>query len=574
MASPRLEGNFVSPELDCSDFANLEPLYQALLDRPIESPEDAEQWLIDLSDLQAVVSEYGARRNIDLACHTEDKAIEAAYMNFIENVRPKIAPMVFKLQKKLIESPHAAALEATDPRYAVLLREWRTDVEIYRDENVPLQTEVTRLTTEYNKLRGAMTVEFDGREQTLQQLARYLEEPDRSVRESAWQAGEQRQAQDRERQDEIFDKLLDLRHRIATNAGLPDFRAYTWKAYGRFDYEPADCVRFADAIEQTFMPLVERLDEERAERLGLDRLRPWDLAVDPRGRPPLRPFDPADINRFVANTKAIFERLSPQLAEDFASLSDNGNLDLESRKAKRPGGFQSTLNAVRQPFIFMNAAGVQRDVDTLLHEGGHAFHTLAAREEPLTFLRHAPIEFCEVASMTMELLGCDHYDTFYDDSEEAARAKRRQLEGIIRFFPWMATVDQFQHWLYTHPDHTRAQRTEAWLEISGRFTSPLIDWSGLEEAQRSRWQRQLHIFCYPFYYVEYGIAQIGALQVWRNARQDCKQALADYRKALSLGGTRPLPELFAAAGIDFDFSAETIAPLVDQLGKELEKLQE
>lgn len=567
-----LEGTFVPDSLDCSDFANLEPLYLQLMERELDSPEAVEQWLIDWSDLSCVVSEYGARKNIDLACHTEDKAIEDAYMHFVEHVQPKLAPVIFKLQQKLLACPHFQTLADRDEKFAILLREWKAEVEIYRDENVPIFTEMTRLTTEYNKIRGAMSVTFRGKEYTLQQLARFQEETDRQVREETWKLGEERQGRDVEQENRIFEQLLEKRQQVAANADLADFREYAWKSKGRFDYTPQDCLTFGDTIEKLFMPLVRRLDEQRAASLGLERLRPWDLGVDPKGRPPLRPFDPSDINGFVDKTVTILNRVDPTLGAEFETLRTHGNLDLESRKAKRPGGFQSTLYAVRQPFIFMNAAGSQRDVDTLLHEGGHAFHMLWARDEPMMFLRHAPMEFCEVASMSMELLCCSFFDTFYGDAAESQRAKRLQLEGVIRFFPWMATVDGFQHWLYTHPGHTREERTAAWMEISGRFSSPMIDWTGFEDVRRHRWHRQIHIFCYPFYYIEYGIAQIGALQVWRRYQQDAQQAVEDYRRALSLGGTRTLPDLFTAAGIDFDFSERTVEPLVAMLEEQLAAL--
>jgi oligoendopeptidase F len=416
-----------------------------------------------------------------------------------------------------------------------------------------------------------MTATFRGKEYTLQQLARFVEEPDRATREAAWGLSAERRFQDREKLEKIFDDMLPLRALIAKNADLPDYRAYMWKAYKRFDYSPDDCLRFADAIEKTCVPLVDEIDRQRRSDLALDALRPWDMAVDPKNRQPLRPFPETDIDGFVRNTRSIFERMSPQLANDFDSLRENSNLDLDSRKAKQPGGYQSTLSEVRQPFIFMNAAGMQRDVETLLHEGGHAFHTLAAKDEPLVFLAHAPMEFCEVASMTMEALGADHMDVFYADRADANRAKRTYLEGVIKLFPWIATIDSFQHWIYTHPGHSREERTKAWLDLQKRFGSK-IDWTGLEKFRDSMWQRQLHLYHVPFYYVEYGIAQLGALQVWMKAKEDTRKALANYRAALALGGTRTLPELFSAAGIQFDFSEKTLRPLMNAVGEELAQL--
>jgi oligoendopeptidase F len=415
-----------------------------------------------------------------------------------------------------------------------------------------------------------MTVNFRGKELTLQQLGRFTEETDRATREEAWQAGSDRRLQDREKIEDLFDKVLPLRGQIARNAGMQTYRDFIWKQYKRFDYTPQDCINFANAIAKACVPLAHELDKKRAEDLKLSTLRPWDQNVDPKNRPPLRPFAESDVDGFVTKTRTIFDRLSPALADEFESLRRNKNLDLDSRKGKQPGGYQSTLNECRQPFIFMNAAGVHRDVETLLHEGGHAFHAIAAQEEPLVFLRSAPMEFCEVASMSMELLGDDHLDVFYSEAD-AQRAKRVHLEGIIKFFPWMATIDMFQHWLYTHPGHSREQRKSEWLRLMDTFGSKL-DWSGLEEARAYWWQRQIHLFHVPFYYVEYGIAQLGALQLWMKSKQDVRSALANYRAALKLGGTRPLPDLFAAAGISFDFTEKTIRPLMDAISEELRSL--
>jgi oligoendopeptidase F len=366
----------------------------------------------------------------------------------------------------------------------------------------------------------------------------------------------------------IFEELLLLREQIAKNAGFANYRDYAFRANRRFDYSPEDCLRFHDAIECEVMPVLNELQTERRRQMKLDKLRPWDLAVDPLNRPPLRPF--AQVGQMISASQKIFDRLDKDLAGGFKTMNDLRLLDLDNRKGKAPGGYQSTLAEARLPFIFMNAVGVQRDVETILHEAGHAFHALAARDEDLFAYRHAPIEFCEVASMSMELLGNEFIESFYSPSE-AKRARRDHLEGIVEIFPWIATVDAFQHWIYTHPAHSRAERRAAWLALMDRFGGE-VDWSGYETVRASLWHRQLHIFLHPFYYVEYGIAQLGALQVWSNSSRDKARALADYKRSLSLGGSRPLPELFAAAGCRFDFSVKTVKPLVDLVRQELAKL--
>jgi oligoendopeptidase F len=376
---------------------------------------------------------------------------------------------------------------------------------------------------------------------------------------------------DRAEIENIYSRLLPMRQKIAENANCGNYRDVVWKAKKRFDYAPDDCLRFADSIAEACVPVVKELNRQRAADIGIPTLRPWDLDMDVLGRPALRPFGQDQTNLLVDKTREIFQRLSPELAADFDQLSQNHNLDLDSRKGKQPGGYQMSLEESRQPFIFMNAAGLQRDVETLLHEGGHAFHFLAAsRNEPLVFLRSAPMEFCEVASMSMELLGSEHLDVFYNEAD-AARAKRKGIEGIIRFFPWMATIDCFQHWLYTHPGHDLAARTAYWVSLLDRFSSRL-DWTGFESVRQSSWQRQLHLFHSPFYYIEYGIAQLGALQLWSKSLTDPRGALAGYRAGLKLGGTRTLPELFAAAGIRFDFTDKTLRPLMDLLAEQMRRL--
>ena len=564
---------FVPASFNPADWSQIKPLTDELLARDIPSPAALEAWLADLSELSAAVEEYGSRKYIDKSCHTDDAAIEKAYMQFIEEIDPQLKPVFFALQKKFLDSPHRSRL--TDRRYTILAKKWQADVDVFRPENVGIETDITKLVTEYDKISGAMLVDFQGKQYTLQQLARFQEQTDRGVRQAAFETGAKRRMVDREAIETIYDKLLPMRQTAAKNAGFGNYRDFIWKAYKRFDYTPADCEKFGDAIEQSIVPLVRQLDQQRKADLGVDTLRPWDSSVDPRNLPPLQPFDassPAGIDGFVSKTREVFQRLSPALAEEFESLRTHGNLDLGSRAGKQPGGYLCPLEESKQTFIFMNSAGAQRDVETLLHEGGHAFHFLAAAQtEPLTFLRNAPMEFCEVASMAMEALGSEHFDVFYDKPEDAQRARRVYLEGIVRFFPWMTTVDLFQHWIYTHPGHTRAERTKHWLSLLDRFGGD-IDWTGYEDIRESSWQRQLHLFHSPFYYIEYGIAQIGALQVWMKAKSDPQRALQNYRAALKLGGTRPLPELFSAAGLRFDFSAATIEPLINAVAEELATL--
>jgi oligoendopeptidase F len=563
-ANPR---SFVPANLDLGDWPQIAPLFDQL-ERQAAAANDAqafEQWILNWCELSAALDQEGSCRNIAMTCHTDNGDAEQAYLHFVEQVEPQLKPRQFALEKLYVAHPQRKNLPKA--RYEVFDRDVANHVLLFRPENVALETEEAKLGQQYQKLIGAQTVNFRGEEKTLVQMGRYLEEPDRALREEAWTLVANRRLQDVQKCEQIMDELIKLRHQIATNAGFENYLEFIFRQKGRFDYTPADCVKFHDAIESEIMPAVREIQNERRQKLNLEKLRPWDLAVDPLNRAPLKPF--ADVGEMVARTQKIFNHLDAELAANFQEMRGKKLLDLDNRKGKAPGGYQSTLAEARVPFIFMNAVGVQRDVETILHEAGHAFHAQATRGEDLYPYRSAPIEFCEVASMAMELLGNEFIEQFYAPAE-AARARKTHLEGIIGFFPWMAVVDAFQHWIYTHPGHTRAERKTTYIALMNRFGGD-VDYSGFEEVRAHSWHRQLHIFLYPFYYVEYGIAQLGALQVWANSKANKAKALGDYKKALALGGSRPLPELFAAAGCKLDFSAATIKPLIQLAGNELKK---
>ncbi|NUN97170.1 MAG: M3 family oligoendopeptidase [Candidatus Omnitrophica bacterium] len=546
---------FVPKDSDLGDWDQIAPLLAQLEERPLGDSPGFERWLLDLSELQAVIWEEGSRRYIAMTCHTDDESHERRYLEFIEKIEPRLKPVWDRLNRKALAA--RGLISGDGERYSVFLRAIENEVKLFRENNVPLQTEDEKLRQQYQKICGAMTVQFRGEERTLPQMRRYLEETDRTVRQEAWEKMSERYLADREALEEIFDNMIAIRHRMACNAGYGNYRDYQHQALGRFDYTPDDCIAFQEAVEAEIVPLLSELAERRKQDLGLDSLRPWDLQVDPKGLPPLRPFETAA--RLEEGCARIFHRIHPALGEQFERMRTGGLLDLDSRKGKAPGGYQSTLEELRLPFIFMNAVGTDRDLETLLHEGGHAFHAFACREEPLVAYRSAPIEFCEVASMSMELLAMPHIEEFYS-SEDAARSRRMQIERTIEVLPWIATIDAFQHWVYLHPRHTHEERAEAWLSIRQRFSQP-VDWSGYEESCEVLWHRQLHPFTCPLYYIEYGIAQIGALQLWLKSLEDREAALAGYRHALALGGSRPLPELFSAAGLRFAFDRETLAPL-------------
>jgi oligoendopeptidase F len=558
---------FVPQSADLGDSSQITPLFDQLEKRAAActTSVELERWLLDWSELSAAIDEEGSRRYIAMTCHTDNADAEKSYLHFVENIEPQIKPRQFALEKTYAAHPLRAGLPAT--RFHVFDRDVKNRVELFRPENVPLETEDNKLSQQYQKLTGSLTVNFRGEEKTVVQMSRYFEEPDRALRREAWELVAKRRLQETEKFGEIFDQMLKLRTQMARNAGFENYRDYAFRRLGRFDYTPKDCEAFHGAVEEHLMPIVLELQAERRRQLKLETLRPWDLAVDPQNRPPLKPF--AQVDEMVSRTQIIIDRLDGELGSGFRQMQELRLLDLDNRKGKAPGGYQATLNEARLPFIFMNAVGLELDVVTILHEAGHAFHALAVRHEDLYAYRSPPTEFCEVASMSMELLGNEFLEEFYSIAD-ANRARRVHLEGLVGVFPWVATVDAFQHWIYTHPDHTRAERTAAWLALRDRFGGA-VDWSGFENAKANLWHRQLHIFIHPFYYIEYGIAQLGALQVWANSKRDKEQALNAYKKALALGGSLPLPELFSAAGGSFEFSAKTIQPLAKMLREELAK---
>ena len=561
---------FVPANINLGSWKELNPLFEKLEEQldTSSSAENLEQVILNWEELSAAIAEEGSKRYIAMTCQTEDKDAEKAYLEFVEKIEPEEKECNFLLSKKLTKHPQCKDLK--NQRYDVFLRDTALQVELFRSENVTLETEASKLGQKYQKIIGGLTVHFQGKEQTLIQMSRHLEETERNHRQKAWELVANRRLEESEKIDSHIDDLAKLRNQMSENAGFSNYRDYAHKRLGRFDYSPDDCISFQNAIEEEMVPLLRELQDERIQELNINELKPWDTATDPKGRPPLEPFE--KVSDLIECSQSIFNQVDGNLSDWFQTMQDLDLLDLANRKGKAPGGYQCSLDESRLPFIFMNSVGVQRDVETLLHEAGHAFHSMASQNEPLHSYRHAPIEFCEVASMAMELLGSEFLEEFYN-SEEARRARINHLEGIVFVFPWIATVDAFQHWLYLNPDHSIEDRDKAWSNLIDRFGGN-VDWTHYELAKAKLWHKQLHIFLHPFYYVEYGIAQLGALQVWANYKNNKSKALNDYKAALALGGSKPLPELFKRCNIQFDLSRDTVAPMADLLRKELKALKD
>ena len=557
-------GSYVNDDFDPSSWKEVEAYTEELLNRKISCSKCLEGIIRDASELSEHISEKGALLYIGMTCDTENEEKKGAFLDFVENVRPKLSEFSDSLNRRIVGHE---AVEDLPERYDLMIRSMKNDVEIFRKENIPLSVEQTKLVTEAQTINGAMSVEYEGEEYTIPEMRVFLESNERSVREGAWKAVADRRLEDEGRLSEIFDQLIEIRNEMAINAGFETYTDYMFRAMERFDYTKDDCLEFHDAIEAVCVPLMREINSRRIDSLSLGSLRPWDVnektgvGPDLEGRAPLKPF--ADVNEMVSKLSRLFHRMSTDLGEKFDMLVEMDTLDLDTRKGKAPGGYQYYLQKSRVPFIFMNAAGLQGDLETMIHEAGHAFHSIYCGHLELIGERSYPIEFAEVASMSMELMTQNEWGEFYND-EEANRARIGHLEGIIFLLPWIATIDSFQHWIYSNPGHTRDERKNVWNSIRDRFGSNM-EWGDYQGHRDTSWQQQGHLFGVPFYYVEYGIAQLGALQLWRTQRKDSVKALSDYSNAMALGNTKTLPELFSAADIELGFGEEHLGSLISEV---------
>lgn len=547
---------------------NLEPIFNELLARDINSVAELENWLKDRSEIEAALEEDFAWRYIKMTCDTSDEKLLADFQFFATEIEPKIAPLNNELNKKFIGSVFSEKLDKN--KYFVYTRGVKKALELFREENIPLQTQIQVEQQKYQSITGAMSVNLRGKEYTLEQAAVFLKDTDRTIRQEAWEAITARRLQDKEKLDELFNGLLKLRHQVALNAGFENFRDYMFQALGRFDYTPHDCYKFHEAIKKEIVPILHQQAATRRTALGLQELKPWDMDVDISGKPALKPFNSGE--ELIEKSIKCFHGLNPYIGERLEIMKANGFFDVESRKGKAPGGYNYPLAESGAPFIFMNSAGTFRDLTTMVHEGGHAVHTFISADLELNDFKHLPSEVAELASMSMELISMDKWDVFFDDPADLKRAKKDQLKDVLKTLPWVAVVDQFQHWIYTNPDQTEQERSDAWRSIFAPFGNNFADWSDHPEALANLWQKQLHIFEVPFYYVEYGIAQLGAIAVWKNYRENPEKGLQNYLEALKLGYTKTIKQIYETAGIEFNFSRSYVEELAEFVKEELRKL--
>ena len=564
----KLERRFVPADFKVTTWELLEPFFKELSDRPLNSREDLEQWMKDMSEVEAVVSEDACWRQIKMTCDTTDAALEEAFTYFCMEIQPKLQPYADLLNKKLINSPFTQELDQA--KYFTYLRSVKKSIDLFREANIPIQAELSVLQQQYGAIAGKMTIEVGGQEYTLQQAGKFLESHDRALREEVYRKIQTRRLQDKDAMNELYSKLISKRDEVAKNAGFANYRDYKFVELGRFDYSKEDCYQFHEAVKLHVLPLIEKIYARKKEKLGLDDLRPWDTEAEPAGVQPLKPF--TDGKDLYEKSVQCFETMNPFFANCLRKMNQLNHFDLESRKGKAPGGYNCPLTESGAPFIFMNAAGQMSDVTTMVHEGGHAIHSFLSHNLELSAFKEYPMEIAEVASMAMELFSMNHWEAFFDNAEDLKRAKEHQLERTITIFPWIAIIDKFQHWVYEHPQHSVEERKATRMSILQEFSTKSIDFTGLESFREIAWQRQLHLFEVPFYYIEYGIAQLGAIGLWMQYQANPKQALENYIQALSLGGTKTLPELYAAAGLKFDLSPNHIKTLMEFTATEMDKI--
>lgn len=558
--------SFVSEDLVIDSWESIKIYFDDLLRRTISNKEDYLKWLMDKSELEAVLEEDSAWRYIKMTIDTRDEKLSNAYTFFVTKIQPELAPYEDQLNKKLVDSPFFEELNKIEA-YRIYFRAVKTALDLFREENIPLEAELNEKSQLYGTISAAQSIEHNGEVLTMQKASSLLKETDEELRKTIFEKMSIRRREDIAKLDGLYSELIEKRHQLAINAGFENFRDYKFQSLGRFDYTKEDCFNFHKAIKKLIVPLVKEIQLEKLKKLGKEKFKPWDSEVDPDGKQPLKPFSKGE--ELLNGTIKMFDQIDPYFGDCLRTMNAMGHLDLDSKEGKSPGGYNYPLYEIGVPFIFMNSVGAQRDLVTMVHEGGHAVHSFLSRDLELTGFKSLPSEVAELASMSMEMLTMNLWKEFYSNEDDFKRAKREQLESILKILPWIAQVDEFQHWVYSNPTHTVAERHSKWSEISKEYGTGLTDWTGFEDMRATAWQRQLHLFEVPFYYIEYGIAQLGALGVWKNSMTNFSKAIEDYKNALRLGYTKTIPEIYKVAGIRFDFTENYLKELADFVQEEL-----
>jgi len=570
MEIPTIQRNFIAANIVLSTFEDIKPYYDELLSREITSIDAYKDWLSDISELDAFLDENVGWRYIKMTIDTTNETFAQDYNTYVSTIQPKLAPLDNALHKKIVASTFLEAL-SKDKAYEIYFRSIQVSLDLYREENISIEAYLNEKSQEYGNISGAQEITYEEKSLTMQQAALHLKSQDVRVRKEVFEKMAGRRSEDFEKLNALYSDLILKRHQLALNAGFENYRDYMFAAMGRFDYTKEDCFEFHASVESLVVPMVREIQQKKLDKLGQMKFKPWDLDVDPDGNKALKPFESG--KEMLEKTIDIFTEMDSYFGACLTTMEKMNHLDLESKTGKAPGGYNYPLYEIGVPFIFMNAVGSHRDLVTMVHEGGHAIHSFLNRDLTLTAFKDVPSEGAELASMSMELLSMKYWGRFYQNPDDAKRAKREHLEDILMVLPWVAQIDAFQHWIYTHPEHTFAERNDYWLGLSKRFGTGLTDWSGFEENQKHAWQKQLHLYEVPFYYIEYGIAQIGALGVWKNSIEDEAKALAKYKEGLSLGYTQGLKSIYETSGVPFDFTLEQIKSLMGFVQKELSTCQ-
>jgi oligoendopeptidase F len=560
MKTPTIQRSYIAKGIVLKTFEDVEGYFNELLTRELNELSSYKKWLCDVSELEAFLEEDGAWRYIKMSIDTTNPVLTESYTYFVTEIQPKLAPLSNDLNKKMMASDFHKEL-SKDSAYAIYFRSVGVQLDLFREENISIEAYLSEKSQEYGSISAAQTIEHEGKNLTMQQASVHLKNQDETLRSEVYHKIASRRRQDIDALNALYTDLILKRHELAKNAGFDNYRDYMFQSMGRFDYTKESCFDFHEAVAQKVVPLVKEIQQKKLQKLGKSSFKPWDLEVDPDGKEPLKPFNSG--NEMLEKTIEIFNQMDSYFGDCLRTMKEMGHLDLESKEGKAPGGYNYPLYEIGVPFIFMNSVGLHRDLVTMVHEGGHAIHSFLNRELPLTAFKNIPSEAAELASMSMELLSMKYWDAFYPNPEELLRAREEHLEDILKVLPWIAQIDAFQHWVYTNPTHSVEERSAQWLTLSKRFGTGLTDWTGFEDLQAHSWQRQLHLYEVPFYYIEYGIAQLGAIGVWKNSLENEAKAIEQYKAGLSLGYTQSLPKIYDSAGVTFDLSPKRIGELME-----------
>lgn len=573
MEIPKLSRRFIANDINLQKFEDIQPYFETLLSKELSSISIYTDWLKDVSELEAFLEENMAWRYIKMTIDTTNETHNASYSQFIKEIQPRISEYSDLLNKKIFSTSYHEDLisNSKEEGYDIFFKTIRIQLDLFREANISIESYINEKSQEYGAISAAQVIIHDNETLTMQKAMLWLKKQNENDRKLMYDKIVDRRKLDTSSLNDLFTDLIQKRHELSMNAGFENFRDYKFKSMGRFDYTKENCFEFHESIAQLVVPLVKEIQNKKLNKLGKTKFKPWDLDVDPNGFEPLKPFNGG--KEMLDNTIRVFNKLDPFFGDCLRTMEKMNHLDLESKPGKAPGGYNYPLYEIGVPFIFMNAVGSQRDLVTMVHEGGHAVHSFLNRGLILTGFKNIPSEAAELASMSMELLTMKHWNEFYPNSKDEKRAKKEHLEDILKVLPWIAQIDAFQHWIYLNPSHNLEDRNEQWLSLCQRFGTGLTDWTGYEDQLMNSWQRQLHLFEVPFYYIEYGIAQLGALGIWKNSLQDEPKTIKQYKEGLSLGYTKSLPMIYESAGVPFDFTQNHLKELISFVKKELSLLE-